>query len=264
MRIEKRGIVCYFIIDIKWGRLRAMDTLRVLIADGMEDFRIALADSLKSKYQVHVSTDGREALQTLQADPPDLLIIDLMLPGYDGLGLLQQSAKRQPLPIVLATTRYLNDYILHTAQRLGVAYLMMKPCDVRAVAARAEDLLAQSASPKIRPDLNAGLASLLLSLGMPTKLRGYYCCRLAVPELVRDPDLSITKELYPEVGRMGGWTAAQVERAIRSAIQAAWTRRDDQVWRQYFSPGPDGTIPRPTNAAFLTRLAAHFLRERGE
>ena len=94
-----------------------MDTLRVLIADGMEDFRIALADSLKSKYQVRVSTDGREALQMLQADPPDLLIIDLMLPGYDGLGLLQQSAKRQPLPIVLATTRYLNDYILHTAQR---------------------------------------------------------------------------------------------------------------------------------------------------
>lgn len=52
-----------------------------------------------------------------------------------------------------------------------------------------------------------------------------------------------------------GGTAAQVERSVRSAIQAAWDNRDEQVWRLYFQAGSDGLIQRPTNAAFITCLA---------
>jgi hypothetical protein len=46
-----------------------------------------------------------------------------------------------------------------------------------------------------------------------------------------------------------------VERNIRSAIDAAWSKRDENVWRLYFTPDSQGKMDKPTNAAFISRLA---------
>lgn len=66
---------------------------------------------------------------------------------------------------------------------------------------------------------------------------------------------SITKELYPSVARQFGCNSAQVERSIRNAIQGAWNQRNDSLWAQIFQPDETGTVPRPSNATFITRLA---------
>ena len=65
----------------------------------------------------------------------------------------------------------------------------------------------------------------------------------------------IKAELYPEVAARCNGTPSQVERSIRSAIATAWKNRDETLWRRYFMPDKEGTVPKPTNADFITRVA---------
>ena len=99
------------------------------------------------------------------------------------------------------------------------------------------------------------VSNLLLSLSIPPRLSGYAQVREAILIKARHPKYAITKELYPAVANACGCDRDSVERCIRTAIHSAWKHRDDRVWQLYFQPGPDGTIPRPTNGAFISRLA---------
>ena len=233
-----------------------MDKLKLLIADGMEDFRLALANMLRGTYQVRCCADGLRARELLREFAPDVMILDLMLPGFDGISLLQWAVEWNIRPVVLATSRFVNDYVAEEMNRLGVAYLMLKPCDIGATVARVGDL-----GQRIRPVLVTGpdpateVSNLLLTLGISTKLRGYAYLREAVLLMAQNPSQSVTKVLYPEVARRCGCAPMHVERGIRSAVAAAWAQRDEGVWRLYFQPDASGTIPRPTNAAFISRLA---------
>lgn len=233
-----------------------MNKRKVLIADSSEDFRCALADTLHSIYHIRTTADGNQAMQLLRSFLPDILIVDLMLPGLDGITLLQHSAESGIRPMVLATTRYISDYTLDAAERLGVGYIMVKPCSVSAVAARVSDLSQRLKTPVFtHPDPRTLVSNALLRLGISTKLRGYAYLREAVLLMARDPQQSITKELYPAVAAQFGATAVQLERSIRSAIHTAWSQLDSQIWQMYFPANDSGLIPRPTNAAFISRLA---------
>lgn len=233
-----------------------MNTLGVLIADGSEDFCEILAQMLGNAYQVRTSRDGNETLELVRTFAPEVLVLDLMLPGLDGISLLQRMAVAGGKTKVLATTSFVSDYLTDTMEKLGVGYVMHKPCNMKALAARIIDLTQYLHMPAVsRPDPRVTVSNLLLSLNVPTKLRGYGYLRQAVLMMAKDPRQSITKELYPAVAVSCGGTAAQVERSVRSAIQAAWDNRDEQVWRLYFQAGSDGLIQRPTNAAFITCLA---------
>lgn len=235
---------------------------KLLIADGTEEFREALADALRGAYHVRTCWDGREALEQLRSYGPDVLVLDLMLPELDGISLLQQAAGAGLHPVVLATSRFVNDYVLESVDRLGVGYLMMKPCDVHATVARISDLSQRIRTPVIaRPDPRSTVSNLLLALGIPSKLRGYAYLREAIVLMSACPGQSITKELYPAVGELCGGTAVHVERSARSAIAAAWERRDKRIWELYFPPGGDGSATRPTNAAFICRLADRLRME---
>ena len=229
---------------------------KVLIADNSEDFAATLADALRGNCFVRVCTTGSQALEQLRSYQPDVLVMDVMLPELDGISLLQAAHENDIMTNVLALTRSAAPYITEALDRFGVGYIMMKPCKTEAVRERILDLANQS-KPRLicQPDMRNTVSNLLISLRVPTKLRGYGCTREAVLYLMRDPEMSITKELYPAVAQICDGNAVQVERAIRGAIHAAWSNHDDQVWPQYFQPCADGTIPRPSNAAFLTRLA---------
>ena len=139
---------------------------------------------------------------------------------------------------------------------LSVGYMMRKPCDIPATAARIGDLSRHIRAPLVTPpDPQTQVTNLLLSLNIPSKLRGYAYLREAIPRMMKDPDQPITKVLYPAVGAVFGCKGTHVERSIRSAIDTAWKQRDDRVWQRYFRVGSDGVIPRPSNAAFISRLA---------
>lgn len=239
-----------------------MEMRKILIADGSEDFAAALSEALRGLCYIRVCRDGNQALEQLRSYRPDLLVMDLMLPELDGISLLQAAAAEGLSANVLALTRFNSPYVTESMERLGVSYLMMKPCDLSAVAARVRDLTQQVKVPVVaQPDMRNTVSNILISLRVPTKLRGYCCAREAVLCLMRDPGMSITKELYPQVAALCDGTAVQVERAIRGAIQAAWSNQDSVEWPKFFQAGADGTIPRPSNAAFLSRIADYLTLE---
>ena len=229
-----------------------MERMKMLIADASEQFAMSLADALRGAYILRTARDGREAMELVDSFRPDILVIDLMLPGLDGISVLRQTAAAGQSPMVLAMSRYISDYVAEAAAALGVGYLMPKPCDPQATAARISDLSQRLRQPLFaQPDPRTAVSNILLALGVPTKLRGYACTREAILEKIREPAQSVTKELYPTVAALCGGNAVQVERSIRSAIAAAWARGDHQLWQVYFP----GESARPTNASFISRLA---------
>lgn len=233
-----------------------MDTLKLLIADGNEEFRQALAEALQGTYHVRSCRTGRDALSLLRSFCPDVMVINLILPEMDGISLLENAAAAGIRPMVLATTRLNNDYIMECVGRLGVDYLMLHPCDIPSTVARVRDLSRRLNPPLLAPpDPKTQVSNLLLSLGIPTRLKGYQLSREAILLMAANPDMAITKELYPAVAAACGGNKDHVERSIRSAVSTAWSQRDDRIWQLYFTPGPDGVIKRPTNGTFITRLA---------
>lgn len=233
-----------------------MQKRKLLIAEGSEELRTALVDLFSSSCQVKTCADGNQAREELRRFAPDVVVLDLMLPGYDGISLLQWACEQGIHPMVLATTRFCNDYVAESAQQLGVGYLMIKPCSLSAIAARVADLNQRVSPEKAESqDPESRVSSLLLALGIPTKLRGSTYLRQAIILYARDPLQSVTKMLYPEVAKRCGCAASHVERCIRSAIDAGWKNRDDDIWKLYFRTDIAGEIMRPTNGTFISRLA---------
>ncbi len=234
----------------------SMEAWRLLIADGEEEFRRTLADLLSGVCRIRTAANGEEALRQLRDFSPDILILDLMMPGLDGITLLQRAADGGIHPTVLATTRFVSDYTIDQLQRLGVGYLMVKPCDMQAVVSRVADMAARLEAPTVtHPDARITASNLLLSLNVPARLSGYTYLREAILLMAKDPSQSLTKELYPAVAAIIRGNARQVEHAMRCAIRTAWEHRDERIWRMYFWPDGAGQLPRPTNAEFIARLA---------
>ena len=255
--IEKSGILWYFNKNNHEFGVERM--LKLLIAEGTEAFRLVLADNLKELYQVRVCQEGKEALEAMRSFRPDLLVLDLMLPGLDGITVLQRAAEAGVEPVVLATTPLINDYIAEIASRMKVSFLMVKPCDVQAATARLLDLTERLKEPVLtRPDYRTEVSNLLLSLGIATNLRGFSYLRDAILAEIRQPGQQLTKVLYPDVGKPYGASGAQVERSIRDAVGKAWLRRNDALWGQYFPTDAGGRIPKPSNAVFICTLANYI------
>lgn len=227
--------------------------LRLLIADSTDEFRTSLADALSSEFDIRTCATGKQALDMIRREAPDILVLDLMLPELDGISLLHALSDAQRPGAVLATTRFFSEYVMGHIDRLGVQYIMMKPCDLQATICRIEDLKSTlSSRSREKTGLKGRVSALLQELSIPAKLKGYEQCREAMILLVRNPGMSITKELYPGVADAFGISAVQVERSIRTAIATGFDRGDRQKWQIYF---PADCTERPSNGVFLTTIA---------
>lgn len=228
-----------------------MDGLKLLIADSNAEFRLALEDAFQGHYHVCCCRTGQEALELLRRESFHVFVLDLMLPELDGITLLEKVADEGICPTVLAMTPLLSDYVLEAAQRLGIGYLMRKPCDVQAAAARVKDLSRQQRMVSRKPDPKTYLRGLLHAFEFPTNRGGYTYLQEAIVLKAKNPGQSTTKELYPAVAVRCNRPGCDVERPIRTAIEAAWGHHDNPTWQKYFSH----CAKRPTNAEFISRLA---------
>lgn len=229
---------------------------KLLIVDAAEDFCSALGDALKESYSVRTCNDGETALSLMRSFEPELLVLDLTISGVDGLSVMQTISEGRTKPGVLATTRFLSDYVLETASRVGIDYMVVKPCNIKALTSRLADLAENCRNREVvYRDHKVSVANLLLNLGFSTNCKGYNYLREAIAAYAKDPGQTMTKELYPAVGKRFGASALQVERAMRTAIEKAWKRRDDHLWGKYFTPSANGEIEKPCNSEFISRLA---------
>ena len=233
-----------------------MDGLTLMIVDDSPLFREALERVLSDAYEICLCGDGRQALEVVSTVKPDVMILDLMLPEVDGVTLLHEIRNAGLRPMVLAVTRFFNDYVMESAQELGIGYIIRKPCTPEAVSQRVRDL-----SKRLNPrggkpvDPVRFIAEQVKLLRFSSRHKGTEYIKEAVLLMYHQPGISITKELYPSVGDRFGCNALQVERSIRSAIGAAWSQPGNDHWAHLFSPEPDGTVNRPSNGNLIARLA---------
>lgn len=229
---------------------------KVLIADASEDWREQLEGMLEEGYQVRSSGDGNQVLQMLAEFRPDVLVLDLMLLGTDGLSVIKALHDSGSKPRLIVTGRYFSNFVTGALERYQVDSVMLKPCSVRNVAERVGELLAeQTEEMPVCQDPYDYITGLLVSLGAPTSQQGFRLLRRGIQRMMEMPDQQLTKTLYPDLAKEFSTSAGNVEKALRTTVTTAWSRRRDEVWRLYFPPAPSGQIPRPTAGQFLVRLS---------
>ena len=249
-----------------------MEKISVLLADDNQTLLRLISDSLSKKPDIEVvglARDGLEALEMVQTLNPDVLLLDIVMPRLDGFSTLAELAKldmaRKPRVIML--TGLTRDDFISRAMRLGADYYMIKPFDMQTLYARIVEIAATN-EPLAYVDgaaedgqnpgsVDERVTNLFLSIGIPAHIKGYSYLREAVKMVMEDHNLinRITKELYPGIARRFSTTPSKVERAMRHAIEVAWSRgRLDSVNRIYgykvFS-----AEDKPTNGEFIALIA---------
>lgn len=180
----------------------------------------------------------------LREQSPAGLILDLYLPGTTGLTLLQEHRSLLP-PAVVVLSPVVTDDIRRALAREGVATLLRTPCTMGTLAGTLRELLPPEPSDPLRAHL--------LRLRLSPRLLGFSYISEGVRRLSGNPQLRITKELYPDLARQFGTTPEAVEQAIRSCIRDAWLRRDPKIWDRYFP----GCVKCPANREFMATLAEY-------
>lgn len=233
-----------------------MEDKKILIAETSLEFSEQLCNVLERNYDLHVCHSGIEVRKLLENFCPDVLVMDLALPGIDGISLLKQICTMPVRPRILLTTCFMSPYVEAAIAGFGVDMVVLKPCKVEILAERIEDLT-QDDSPKLQLHLHPrpSIASMLMDLNIPSKRRGFIYLEKGISKYLQQPGQALTKTIYPDVAREHNTQPEAVERAIRQVIHESWSKRDERVWRLYFASGRDGVVPRPTNAEFISRLA---------
>ena len=236
----------------------------VLIADNSEDFCTQLKAALQQSPGfgvVGTVSDGEQVLRILQERKVDVLVLDMMLPKKDGIGVMRAIAAMDRKPVTLATSGFLTEYVATTAASLGVRYLMLKPCDLTALVERMEearggDGLRLSAKSS-QTNIETLVTNIIHEIGVPAHIKGYQYLREAIIIAVNDMDVinAITKVLYPQVAKTFQTTPSRVERAIRHAIEVAWDRGDLDTLQRFFGYTVSNTKGKPTNSEFIALIA---------
>ncbi len=241
-------------------------TTTVFIADSAEDFCAGLSSALQRAdgFQVvGTAADGEQAIRLILERRPDVLVLDLMLPKKDGIGVLKAIAGMDRKPITLATSAFMTEYVSSSAANLGVRYLMLKPCDMTALVERLEEIRGGESlrypvprrSGKV--SIESMVTGIIHEIGVPAHIKGYQYLREAIIIAVNDMDVinAITKVLYPQVAKTFQTTPSRVERAIRHAIEVAWDRGDLDTLQRFFGYTVSNTKGKPTNSEFIALIA---------
>lgn len=251
-------------------------TISVLIADDNKDFCDVISSHFE-KYEdinvVGIAHDGVSAFDKITSLKPDIAIIDGIMPRLDGLGVLEklnkQDSKDSPICIMLSAMS--QERIIQKAIDLGAEYYIVKPFDMDSVANRIRQLKTQVTgnNSKIRPsiaingslsnpiNLEAKVTNILHEIGVPAHIRGYNYMREAIIMAVNDVDVLnyITKELYPSIAKKCNTTPSRVERAIRHAIEVAWSRGKVDAIDNLFGYTVNNHKGKPTNSEFIALIA---------
>ena len=233
--------------------------IKIMLADADGEARSMLQDALEKtgRFAVIASTgDGNEALRLAGEAKPDILVLDLILPGLDGLSVLSRLEGEQ-LPLVLVTSSFVTQEVAAQAGDLGASMFISKPYGEDAMV---ESLLrlAEKADPRVHaPGLEELVTSIIHEVGVPAHIKGYQYVREAIMITVENMDVinSVTKILSPEVAKRYHTTPSRVERAIRHAIEVAWDRGDLETLQKFFGYTVSNAKGKPTNSEFIAMIS---------
>lgn len=261
-------------------------SINVLIADDNKEFCNILSDYFLSQKDINVvgvAKDGIEVLELIEDCKPDLVVLDIIMPRLDGLGVLERlnTMNLNPMPRVIILSAVGQDKITQRAIALGADYYVVKPFDMDVLSNRIREMFSnQIASETFRRpsssvsslsstldvkvkssntalDLESEITNIIHEIGVPAHIKGYMYLREAITLVVNDIELlsAVTKELYPAIAKKYNTTASRVERAIRHAIEVAWSRGQVDTINKLFGYTIHNEKGKPTNSEFIAMVA---------
>ena len=212
-------------------------------------------------------------MKLIKEKEPDVMLLDVVMPKMDGLGVLEsvhQDTSIQKVPNFIMISAVGRQEVTEDAFALGADYFIMKPFDSNAVIQR----IKRTKKPKTpkslitiqnpvvanrdRSDvtLEADVTNIIHEIGVPAHIKGYQYLRDAIVMSVNDMDMlnSITKVLYPTIAKKYDTTTSRVERAIRHAIEVAWSRGKMDTIDELFGYTINHGKGKPTNSEFIALI----------
>lgn len=257
------------------------EKITVLISDDNQEFARTLANYLEKQDDMEVigiAKDGMEAVDMIANTMPDIAILDVIMPHLDGIGVLEKinmmKSDRRPICIMLSAVG--QDKITQKAIELGAEYYVVKPFDIELLIQRIREMKNYRPSQnnnfiarevkqkyievqdkKAEENLEALVTNVIHEVGVPAHIKGYQYLREAIMMVVNDIEVinQITKSLYPKIASKYSTTPSRVERAIRHAIEVAWSRGQTDVVESIFGYTVSASKGKPTNSEFIAMIA---------
>lgn len=264
-----------------------MQRIDVLLADDNREFTNLLSEYFASQSDMNVcgvAYNGEEVLRHLEnaRKLPDVLVLDIIMPHLDGLGVLEKLREMNlnPMPKVIMLTAFGQENITQRAVQLGASYYMLKPFDMDMLSTRIRQLVGvptttsstttsstfsssvTTSRANVVPigkhkNLDANITSIIHEIGVPAHIKGYQYLREAITMVYNNIEIlgAITKTLYPSIAEKFRTTPSRVERAIRHAIEVAWTRGNIDSISNLFGYTINISKSKPTNSEFIAMVA---------
>ncbi len=264
---------------------KVKDKITILIADDNLEFARTLNSYLEKEDDVQVigiAKDGNEAFEIIQGTHPDIVLLDVIMPHLDGLGVLEKinESDMSKKPICIMISAVGQDKITQKAVNLGAQYYIVKPFEIgilikrikemkyyqptaqrnnnfigREIKAKYIDIEMQNRNSE--ENLEALVTNIIHEVGVPAHIKGYQYLREAIMMVVNDIDVinQITKQLYPDIAQKYKTTPSRVERAIRHAIEVAWGRGQAEAVESIFGYTVSASKGKPTNSEFIAMIA---------
>ena len=244
--------------------------ISVLIADDNKEVTKSLSDYLRAEENFEVAAvanDGEEAYSLICQTLPDVVILDIVMPKLDGLGVLKRLSriKLSKKPLIIAFSVSSLQRSIETAISLGADYYLIKPQTYESICELINELMAPRSphsdstviEKPVHTDLETLVTEFIHELGVPAHIKGYQYIRTAIMMVVENMDMLnfITKRLYPEIAKAYSTTSSRVERAIRHSIEVAWSRGKPETMNDIFGYTIHTGKGKPTNSEFIAMVA---------
>ena len=252
-----------------------MGHLNVAIADDNERMLDMLETVISMDEELSVvgkAKNGEEVCQIIKNKQPDVVLLDLIMPKMDGLSVMEQVNHDKTLtkqPCFIVVTAVGQEKITEDAFNKGANYYVMKPFNNEMLLERIKTVRKVFRSHERKneeivenvqireDDLETRVTDMLHEIGIPAHIKGYHYLRDAIMMAVEDMDVlnAITKVLYPTVAKKYKTTSSRVERAIRHAIEVAWSRGKLDTLDELFGYTVSNGKGKPTNSEFIALIA---------
>lgn len=251
--------------------------IRVVVADSCPETRKELEiliETASDMELVGVTGNGREACQFIKEKEPDIVMLDVVLPEIDGLGIIEKMkvechvSKRVSYVVIGSIS---SDHLVECAFQTGADYYIMKPFHDKSVLSRIRQVMRYSnmnlkvlhntveerEQRMLAYDLESDVTEIIREIGIPAHIKGYQYIREGIIMSVDDINMLnyITKLLYPSIAKKYKTTSSSVERAIRHAIEVAWSRGKIEVLEDMFGYTISTGKGKPTNSEFIALIA---------
>lgn len=241
-------------------------SIGVLIADDNRDFCELLKEFIAQQEDFNltgIAYNGIDALQMIRETKPDVVVLDIIMPHLDGIGVLEKLVSSNGnKPRIIMLTAFGQESVTQRAVELGADYYILKPFDFNVLATRVRQLaegvnVSQYIAPAKPKNMDVAVTNIIHEMGVPAHIKGYHYLRDAILMVIGEISLlgAVTKELYPTIALKYQTTPSRVERAIRHAIELAWDRGNVEMMTSYFGYTINLDRGKPTNSEFIAMVS---------